>query len=435
MSEPNKTLTLTQAVSLAIGTMIGASIFSIFGLGARLAGPNLPLVFIMSGILALLVAYSYAWLGGRIVSNAGPMEFIIAAFGSNLVTGALSFLYWLTYVISIALFAKGFSGYLMPLFPGPDTPGLASMIEVGIVLLFTVLGATGSSGVGRAEFWIVAMKIGILLLFVILGIWSIRIERITPQFAGPDIGGMLDAMAIFFLSYMGFGLVTNASENLRNPGRNVPRAIYISIALVTLIYVLVSVVAVGNLPLPDLIKAEDFALAEAARPFLGDKGYLLVSWGALFSIASALNATLYGGANVAYALARDGVLPETFDRKVWFGSVEGLYITAGLGIAFALLFDLGGIAAMTSSIFIVIYLFVLAAHWRLSITYGGDRRIIAIGLVTVASVFVLLLQYQWQTSRDAFYGTGALLAASLVVEWLYFRATGRPLKTRASATA
>lgn len=428
----DKNLTLTEAVSLAVGTMVGASIFSIFGLGAKLAGPNLPLVFVISGMVALLVAYSYAWLGSRIVSDAGPMAFIIQAFGSNLLTGALSFLFWMTYVISIALFAKGFAGYFQPLLPGSPTAGVASIVEVGVVLLFTALGAMGSRSVGRAEFWIVAIKLGVLLLFVVLGIWSIQLDRVMPRFSPAAMNGMVDAVAIFFLSYMGFGLVTNASEHMRDPQHNVPRAIYISILVVTVMYVLVSLVAVGNLPLSHLIEARDYALAEAAKPFLGDRGYLLVTWGALFSIASALNATLYGGANVAYALAKDGVLPETFDRKLWFGSLEGLYITAGLGIVFALLFNLNGIASITSSVFMAIYLFVLAAHWRLQPYFGGNRWVIGIGFVVVLCVFLLLLRYQWHTNRDAFSATWLVFAGSLVTEWFYFRSTHRHMKGHVS---
>lgn len=423
-------LGLRQTVALAVGTMIGASIFSIFGLGARIAGNNLPYVFILSGAVALLVAYSYAWLGSRIVSDAGPMEFILRAFGNNLLTGALSFLFWLTYVISIALFAKGFAGYFLPLLPLAPTPGLASIVEVAVVLFFTALGVMGSAAVGRAEFWIVMVKLGVLLLFVALGIWTIQPQRILPHFDGPGVRGILDATAVFFLSYMGFGLVTNASEHMRNPRRNVSRAIYLSILVVSVVYILVAVVAIGNLPLAELIRAQDYALAEAAKPFLGNGGYLLVSWGALFSIASALNATLYGGANVAYALARDGVLPAAFDRKLWFGSVEGLYITAGLGIVFALLFNLNGIASITSSVFIVIYLFVLAAHWRLQPQYGGSRLVIALGFLVVLGVFGLLLRYQWQTDRTAFAGTALVLAGSLLTEAVYFRLTRRRLHRR-----
>ncbi len=417
-SQQNK-MGLWQVVALAVGTMVGASIFSIFGLGARLAGPNLPLVFVFSGIVALLVAYSYAKLGSRIISDAGPIEFILKGLGDGLLTGALSFLFWLTYVVSIALFAKGFAGYFLPFLHITPSPLANGVTEVGVVLVFLALGVLGSSAVGKAELVIVLVKLSILGLFVVLGIWSIQPQLVTPRFTPAALDGSINAIAIFFLSYMGFGLVTNASEQMRDPARNVPRAIYLSIFIVSIVYVLVALVAVGNLSLPALIKAEDNALAVAAEPFLGQTGFLLVSLGALFSIASALNATLFGGANVAYALARDGELPRKFNRKLWFGSSEGLYFTAALGIAFALSFNLNGIASITSGVFMVIYLFVLYAHWKLKHEYGGNTLIIASGFVVVASVFVLLLVYQWHTNRSSFYGTFVVLAGSLLVELIY----------------
>lgn len=424
MSESKK-IGLWQAVALAVGTMIGASIFSIFGLGARVAGSNLPLVFLFSGIISLFVAYSYALLGKHIISNAGPIEFILRGIGDNLITGSLSFLFWFSYVVSIALFAKGFAGYLLPLLHLPATALSTGLAELGVILTFTALGVLGSAAVGRAESFIVMIKLGILGLFVVLGLGSIQAQRITPVLDTQGIHSILNATAIFFLSYMGFGLVTNASENMKNPVRNVPRAIYLSILIVTLVYIAVAAVAVGNLPLPELTRAEDNALAVAARPFLGNLGYLLVAVGALFSISSAINATLFGGANVAYALARDGELPRLFERKVWFGSMEGLYLTAGLGLLFALAFNLNGIASITSSVFMVIYLFVLAAHWRLRTRYGGNPLIIVSGFIIISAVFALLLHYQWQTSRSAFYGTWGTIGVSLIVELFYRGFSGR----------
>ncbi len=420
-----KKMGLWQVVALAVGTMVGASIFSIFGLGARLAGPNLPLVFVLSGIVALLVAYSYARLGSRLISDAGPIEFILRGMGDGLLTGALSFLFWLTYVVSIALFAKGFASYLLPLLQIQPSSLTESIAEAGVVLAFLALGLLGSSAVGKAELVIVIIKLSILALFVVLGIWSIKPYLVTPSFTPSALTGSLNAIAIFFLSYMGFGLVTNASEHMQNPEKNVPRAIYLSILIVSVVYILVSLVAVGNLTLPALIKADDNALAVAAEPFLGQTGFLLISLGALFSIASALNATLFGGANVAYALAKDGELPREFNRKLWFGSGEGLYLTAALGIIFALTFNLNGIASITSGVFMVIYLFVLYSHWKLKGRYGGNPLIIATGFLVVSMVFLLLLIYQWNTDRGSFYGTCIVLSGSLLLELIYRGITKR----------
>ena len=423
---------LWEAVAMAVGTMIGASIFTMLGLGVQIAGPNLPLVFVLSGLLALFVAYSYANLGKRYVSNAGPIEFIVRGVGDSVVTGALAILFWFSFVVSIALFAKGFAGYFLPLLHLPQTGLAQGLVEAGVVAAFTALNFFGSKAVGRAEFWIVLIKLSVLGVFVVLGIWTINPDWVTPRFDPAHLRGTLYGAAIFFLSYMGFGLVTNASENLENPEVNVPKAIYLSILIVSIVYVSVALVAVGNLPLPQLLKAEEYALAEAAKPFLGSFGYVLVSLGALFSISSALNATLYGGANIAYALARQGELPKIFERKVWFSAPEGLYATAILGLLFALGFDLSGIAGITSSVMIMIYLFVIAAHYRL-LRQGqadGKARFVVLSFVVVASVFLVLQVYQWNQSRSAFWATFIAFGLALIFEAVYRGATRRTIHRR-----
>ncbi|MCP5265490.1 MAG: amino acid permease [Burkholderiaceae bacterium] len=425
MNSADAKMSLWGAMALAIGTMIGASIFSIFGLGARLAGRNLPWVFLVSGLLALLVAHSYATLGRRIVSDAGPVAFVLAGYGDGILTGALSILFWLTYVISIALFAKGLAGYLLPLLHLPANGATRDLVATLVVLAFMLLGLLGSASVGRAETLIVIVKLAILGVFVFFGLATVRVSQLAPALDPSGLRGSLTAVSVFFLSYMGFGLVTNASEHLRDPVRNVPRAIYLSILVVTIVYVSVSVVAVGNLTSVALARAQDNALAVAAEPFLGRTGFLLVSVGALFSIASALNATLYGGANVAFALARDGELPRVFERKLWLGSSLGLYLTAAIGIAFAVSFDLGSIASLTSSVIMCLYLAVLASHWRLRHEYGGSAAVIAIGLVGVAAVFAGLMVHQWQTSRTGFATVWAVLLGSVLLEWIYRSRTGR----------
>ncbi|MCB2206420.1 APC family permease [bacterium] len=410
---------LWQAVAMAVGTMIGASIFSIFGVGAELAKEDLPLAFLLSGGYAIIVAYSYAKLAPRIVSNAGPIAFILKGIGDNLATGVLSVLMWLTYVVSVALFAKGFGGYLLPLI-GFNAGGAAMTVAViAVVMLFTVLNFFGSKAVGKAELYFVIIKVGILMVFVGFGALTVKQQLLQPSFSSTEVNGLLHASVIFFLSYMGFGLITNASEHIRDAKRIVPRAIYISIGIVLFVYVAVSVTAVGNLTIAQLTKASENALAIAAEPFLGKAGFLLISIGALFSIASALNATLYGGANVSYALAKDGELPEFFERKMWFGSVEGLYITAALSAALAVLVDLGGIAALNSTIFTVIYIFVLISHFRLASEVGGSRILLGINILIISTVFCLLIYYQWQSSRTVMFVTFGVFAGALIVESVF----------------
>jgi amino acid transporter len=419
MESNNKKIGLWEAVAMAVGTMIGASIFSIFGVGAKIAGENLPEAFILSGIFALLVAYSYAKLGSKIISNAGPIAFILNGIGDNLVTGALAILMWLSYVVSITLFIKGFAGYFLPLFSISISPLSMGVTEVLLIAFFTTINSLGSKAVGRLEFYIVLVKLSILGVFILLGFLQIAPEYIVPSFSAEGLHGTLSAAVVFFLSYMGFGLITNASENMKNPKKNVPLAIFISIAIVMFVYVAVSFVAIGNLSIGELIKAQDNALAVAAKPFLGSFGFILISIGALFSISSALNATLYGGANIAYSFAKDGELPEFFERKTWFKSIEGLYITAILSLFFALTFNIGAIATIVSSIFTIIYVFALISHYRLADNYGGNKSFILLNVIILLIVFSALIFYQWQTQRGAFYGTIITLLGALILEYVY----------------
>jgi len=430
----NKKLSLIEVISMAVGTMIGASIFSIFGLGAKIAGNNLPEAFLLSGIYALVVAYSYAILGGKIISNAGPIAFILKGLGDNIVTGALSILMWLTYVISISLFVKGFAGYLLPFIHIESTAFAIGIVEVIVISFFTALNFFGSKSVGRAEFYIVLIKLLILSVFIAGGFMTINWGMAKPSFDTVHTNGLLNASIIFFLSYMGFGLITNASENIKNPSKNVPLAIFISILFVMGFYMLISLVTIGNLPLPDIIKAQENALAIAAKPFLGDFGFILITIGALFSISSALNATLFGGANIAYSLAKDGELPEFFERKVWFKSTEGLYLTAGLGLLLALIFDLGAIASITSTVFTVIYIFVLISHLKLQKEYGGNRILIIFNLIILLAVFTALMRYQWETQKSTFYASIFTFITAFIVEYLYRKYKKRELKINKIST-
>lgn len=422
-----KKLSLVEVISMAVGTMIGASIFSIFGLGAKVAGPDLPEAFLLSGIFALAVAYSYAILGSKIISNAGPIGFILQGLGDSIITGTLSILLWISYVVSISLLTKGFAGYFLPLAHLEATYLNMAIVEALLILLFVGLHFFGSKAVGKSEFFIVITKLTILFVFIIGGLWTIQAGNIKPEFDAVHTGGLINASVIFFLSYIGFGLITNASENMKNPRRNVPVAIFASIIIVIIVYLLISVVTLGNLSLDQVVKAQENALAIAAKPFLKNFGFLLISIGALFSISSALNATLFGGANIAYSLAKDGELPEFFERKIWFKSTEGLYITAGLGLIFALLFNMGDIATITSCVYTMVYVFVVVAHIRLRKRYGGNIALLVINLLMLSAVFVALLRYQWMSHRSAFYGTIVTFAGAIIIEYVYRRIRKREM--------
>ncbi len=415
---------------MAVGIIIGSSIFSLIGVGAQLAGRDLPLAFALSSLAAAFVAYNYAKLGRTYISNAGPIEFILRGLGDNLYTGVASFMLWFIYVSSLALFARTFAGYFLALLEVQLSPLNMSLVMAIVVSFFVALNFKGSKTVGKAETAIVVAKLGILLLFVAIGLLTVKPGYLMPDFSLCKLEGTLFASTLFFLSYTGFGLITNASENIEEPEKNVPRAIYLSLVIVTLVYVSVSIVAIGNLPIDELIRAKEYALAEAAKPFLGEFGFVLVSLGALISVSSAINASVYGGANVAYSLAKKGELPEVFERKTWFGETEGLYITGVLGLIMALTLNLEGVAAVTSSSFIIIYIGVILSHYKLADATGASRAVIVASLTIVLSILAVLLYHQYISNPSSFYTIIASYLVASFGEYAYRKKTKRVFKER-----
>lgn len=196
------------------------------------------------------------------------------------------------------------------------------------------------------------------------------------------------------------------------------------------VYAAVAVTVIGNLPIPQLISAKDYALAQAAQPFLGTIGFKIIAIAALFSTASGINATLYGGANVSYALARDGQLPSVFERKVWGRGTEGLFITAGLTIVFANVFDLSGIAGMASASVLVIMVAGNVAHMRLYKQTGARRSVIVVSTAPIIAFFGAIVYYQMNTAPFALTVLVFTLISCFFAEMAYRRLSNRTVKTR-----
>jgi amino acid transporter len=214
---------------------------------------------------------------------------------------------------------------------------------------------------------------------------------------------------------------------MTNPRRELPRAIYLAVGIVIVIYVLVALVVIGNLSIPALKAAEDSALAEAARPFLGQFGFTLIAIAALLSTSSAVNATLFGAANVSYQVAKDGELPQSFTRKVWARNSEGLFITAALVIVFVMLFDLGPIAMMGSAAFLIVYAAVGFGHLRIHTETGARPTIIWASIISLLIMFILLMIYILSNQPAAALALVVTLTVSTLIEWAYRRWTGRRL--------
>ncbi len=420
---------LWAAVSIGVGGMIGAGIFSILGVACQIAGNAVFVSLILAGFVALLSTYSYAKLGSRYPSAGGPVEFLVQGFGNGTLSGGFNVLLWVGYIFALTLYARAFGAYAKTFLPAGASDIWVNVFSIAIMILFTAINVIGSKAVGRSEFFIVLVKMGILVLFAILGLIFIKPSLLTVS-EWPKGSSILFATGVVFLGYEGFGLITNAAEDMENPQKTLPRALYLSVLIVMGIYVAVSLAVTGNLPLSTIIKAEDYALAEAAKPFLGVVGFKIMAIAALFSTASAINATLYGGANVSYMIARKGELPEIFERKVWGGSTEGLFITVALVLIFTNLFDLEGIAMLGSAVFLLIYGAVNVAHLRLYRETGARPLLVWASILGCLAAFGVLAAYEVRHSPMTLAILVGVLVLCFLTEWIYQGPTQRTMKTR-----
>jgi amino acid transporter len=421
---------LVAAVSIGIGGMVGAGIFSILGVVAHAAGNAMWLAFAIGGVVALLSTYSYAKLGATFPSAGGATHFLVKSFGDGVLAGGLNLFMWAGYIISLALYATAFGGYAATFVTTSPSALLLKSLAVASVVLLTLVNAFGATLMGRWETVIVAVKVAILVLFAAVGLCFIRPGYLSPEL-WPETKSVLFGAGVLFIGYEGFGLITNAAANMRDPRKLLPRALYTSVILVIALYLAVSLTVTGNLSDYEIEQSKDYALAEAAKPFLGQFGFRLIAIAALFSTASAINATLFGSANVCYMIARDGELPAGLSRTEWKDATGGLLLTAALVVVVMLIFDLSGIAMMGSAAFLLIYAAVNAGHLKVLKQTGASAIVVWLSLLTCLAMFAILFVYTYQEQPRAIAALILIAAASFAAEWAYRRWTGRRITEQA----
>jgi len=315
---------------VGIGAMIGAGIFVLTGLAADIAGPAAILVFALNGGVTTFTAFSYAELASAIPKNGGGYAYIRETFSAP-IAFVMGWTRWFTYMAAGALYALGFSSNFAE-FVHLYWGGLPSgpIWQVGYALLavvsFVALNALSTEASGGAETVATLVKIAILGVFILSGISAVS----SATFFGIDPGTaptmsdffskgatrVLPAMGLTFIAFQGYDLIATVTEEVENPRKNIPRAVFLSLGVTVLIYLLVVGVAIGTLGAPRLGEAGEKAVVEAAISFMPDIGLFgasigaaLIAFGAVFSTISALNAVVIGSSRVAFAMGREGQLP------------------------------------------------------------------------------------------------------------------------------
>lgn len=273
------------------------------------------------------------------------------------------------------------------------------------------MNIAGAKAVGRVELALVAIKLGILGLLIGVGGVMLRSEMPpVPTVAEPHT--LLASVGLAFFAYAGYGMMANAAQEVPNPERTMPRAFALAIGVVIVLYVLLAIVVLGNVAPEQLARFADTAVAEAAQPVLGKTGFVLVSIAALLATASAINATLFAVINIATGMGRNGALPALFVKPLLGNGTGGLLVLLAIVLVVTNLLDLSMIANAASATFLLCYLAVFAAAWRLRRAIGASAVALVIGAALMAVIFGELVASL--VSQGHYTELGILLAACVV---------------------
>ena len=346
--------------ALGVGAIIGTGIFVVVGEGLERAGPAVIISFVLAALTCLFSALSYAELASSIPVAGSAYTYAYASLG-EIVAWIIGWDLILEYGVSVAAIAVGwganFNAFLDTTFgialPERFTTSLdeggINIPAVVIVLAITALLIRGVKETATLNNIMVVVKLGVLALFIALAFSAFNADNLRP-FSPHGTDGILSAAAIIFFAYIGFDAVATGSEEARNPRRDLPVAIIGSLLICTLIYVLVSVGAVGALPAAQLAES-DAPLSEALEAGAGlGWAAALTAFGALVAITSVLLVILYGQTRIFFAMARDGLVPESW-ADVSARTQTPVKLTIGFGIFAALvaaLVPLGAIVEMVN---------------------------------------------------------------------------------------
>ncbi|MFI1396820.1 amino acid permease [Streptomyces sp. NPDC020681] len=320
-----RSLSMWQLTMISIGATLGTGIFVVLGEAVPKAGPAVTLAFVIAGLTALFSALSYAELAGTIPVAGSSYSYAYATMG-ELVAWICGWCLILEYGVSVAAVAVGWGEYLNELLDGtigvtipaalsapPGDGGIFNLPALLVVLLAMVFLLGGARESARANTVMVVVKIAALVLFCAIGVQGLRTGNYA-NFMPLGMAGVSAAGASLFFSYIGFDAASTAGEEAKDPQRDLPRAIMLSLLIVTVLYVLVAAVAVGARPWGAFGESEA-ALAGIMKDVTGQTFWaVLLAAGAVIAIASVVLTVLYGQTRILFAMSRDGLVPKVFSK-------------------------------------------------------------------------------------------------------------------------
>ncbi len=442
----SRDLDLFTVTMIGVGGMIGAGIFVLTGIAAGVAGPALILAFILNGIVTTLTAMAYAELGSAYPEAGGGYLWVKEALGGaqGFLAGWMS---WFAHAVAGSLYALAFGRFAAELLVlsgiplgGMDVHSMTRLLMSAIVVVFVIINYRGASETGVVGNVVTITKVLILGLFVIFGFMAMAradvwVERFTSDFMPNGFLSVLVAMGLTFIAFEGYEIIAQSGEEVVDPKRTIPRAIFLSIGITVVIYVLVGVAAIGAVNPPAGMAAHEYlglqketAVIEVAKQtFPWGIGGVVLLLSSLASTMSALNATTYSSSRVSFAMGRDHNLPAIFAsiHPVRHTPHWAVVFSGGLMLLMGWSLPLEDVAASADIMFLLLFLQVnlavmLLRHERPDLDRGFKIPFFpAIPLIAIAANAFLAL-HLFQFSAIAWYFGIGWIVIGLLAYYTYF---------------
>ncbi|MDS0298177.1 APC family permease [Halogeometricum sp. S1BR25-6] len=425
-------LGLTGAVSMALGGMIGGGIYAVLGVVVNISGQLAWLSFVLAGLVALCAGYSYIKLNQLSDPEGASPTYLEWFADSSTLAGMAGWTLLFGYVGSMAMYAYAFGSYFVDIISIDQLFGLPMrpLLSLAIIGIFVALNLVGVEESGWVEIVLVVVKIAVLVGFVGFGLWfgsgNGGIQTGLGSIEGITFEPIM-AAAMSFVAFQGWQLLMYSQATIKDHSDTNPTAIYISIPTAVLIYIGVAIVTTSIVGVSLVSQHPEVALATAASQFGGSWGHLIISLSALFSTASAINATLFTSAQFSDRLIENDLLPTRLDTETPDEFEEGalpkriILLLGVLTAAFTVVGSLEGITSFASLTFIVVF----GGMSYLALTQRDHEDVSAIppaiGLVGTVVFLPLMMINLFNTQRTVFYTVVAISLVVTLVELAYFR--------------
>jgi amino acid transporter/nucleotide-binding universal stress UspA family protein len=354
------------ALTIGVGTMIGAGIFVLPGEAILRSGSLASVAFVLGGVIAMFTALSASELGTAMPRSGGAYYYVNHALGPMFGSVA-GWANWLGLAFASAFYMVGFGRYIARIFglSGSVGAGPVSITVVKLIALvggafFVLINYVGAKETGRLQNVIVVLLIAILTVFTLLGTLRADPSNLPPA---TDVVTTLETTGLIFVSYLGFVQITSVAEEIKDPGKNLPRAVIGSVVIVTVIYALVLVIMSAAVPegfIADIISSDaenPIAVVEVGQYIQGAVMGGALLFGGLLATASSANASILASSRINFAMGRDRIvtpaLNEIHDR---FGTpYRAIGITGGLILLFIVIGDLTLLSGAASGLHLIIY--------------------------------------------------------------------------------